>query len=127
MRRWTVLWVAVLLAGCAGEEKKRAAATATPEAVDPATSPAECQDLWNTYARNGIEDYLVEAAATQAFVDFFNGECIVMAPVKPGARRVYIWVARGGRAPWGLPSQDNLPAGRDLRFNVQVTADGQLE
>ena len=121
VRRWTVFWIAVVLAGCGDGEGEKA------EALKPARSAGECKDLWNAYARGGVADYLAEAAPTQAFVDFTNGECIVIAPVKPGARRVYIWVARGGRAPWGLPSQKNLPAGRDLKVNAQGTEEGKLE
>jgi hypothetical protein len=130
-----------MLAGCGGEEEKRAAATptptptptATPTAVASAASASECQELWNANAHGGSagqkapEDYLAEIAPTQAVVDFFNGECIVMAPVKRDARRVYVWVAPGGRAPYGQPGQSDLPPGRDLRFNARATAEGQLE
>jgi hypothetical protein len=146
VRRWTVLLaaLALALAGCGGEEKAEEpaaapattptpAATSTPEPVEAATSAEQCQELWNANARGGSagqkapEDYLAEVAPTGAFVDFVNGECVVVAPVKSGARKVYIWVARGGRAPYGHPSQDTVPAGRDLRFNAQATAEGKLE
>jgi hypothetical protein len=127
------LWVALALplAGCgSGEEKRR------PEAVKPASSDEECLELWNADAQLGTAgqtapaDYLAEAAAdgpAPARVMFDNGECLVIAPVKKGSRRVYIWVAPKGRAPFGQPSQNQLPAGRDLDVNARGTAEGKLE
>jgi hypothetical protein len=141
VRRWTVALAALALAGCGGEEKAQEPAettstpapTSTPEPVEAASSGEQCRELWNANARGGSagqkapEDYLADVAPSGAFVDFVNGECVVIAPVKSGARKVYIWIAPGGRAPYGHPSQDTVPAGRDLRFNAQATADGKLE
>jgi hypothetical protein len=75
----------------------------------------------------GGDDEPKRAAPTQAVVAFVNDECVVMAPVESGSRRIYIWVARGGRAPYGQPSQDRIPAGRELKFNARATEDGKLE
>jgi hypothetical protein len=136
VRRWTVFWIAALITGCGdGEEQPQATATATatPHAVKPARTAEQCRDLWNSNAYGGSagqkapEDYLAEVAPTGAAVEFVNGDCLVIAPVKAGSRRIYIWVARGGRAPYGHPSQDTVPAGRDLRVNAQATEEGKLE
>jgi hypothetical protein len=130
VRRWTVFWIAIVLGGCGGGEKEP---ENKPVAVKPAITAEQCQDLWNANAHGGSagqkapEDYLAEVAPTGAFVDFVNDECVIVAPVKNGSRRVYIWVARGGRGPYGHPSQDTVPAGRDLRFNAQATEEGKLE
>jgi hypothetical protein len=43
------------------------------------------------------------------------------------SQRVSIFVARGDRAPFGLPSQSKVPAGRRLNFNVTATAQGKLD
>jgi hypothetical protein len=133
MRRRTVLWtiVAAALGGCGGEEE-----TATTEPVKPARSESACIALWNADARRGTAgqktpaDYLAELAAdhrTRVQSVYFEGDCAVIAPVAAGSKRVYMFMARGGRAPFGLPSQSKIPAGRSLNFNAEATEDGKLE
>jgi hypothetical protein len=132
VRKWTVVLITMAVVGCGGGGNERSAAT-TPEPVAAAGSAEECQELWNANAHGGgagqkaPEDYLAEVAPTDAVVAFVNDECVVMAPVNSKSRRIYVWVARGGRAPYGQPSQDTIPAGRDLRFNAQATEEGKLE
>jgi hypothetical protein len=143
MRGRTLFWTIAVAAigGCGGgDEKPQATATATATAtaaeVRPARSAEACIDVWNADARLGTAgqktpaDYLADLAAdhrTRAQSVYFESDCVVIAPVAAGSTRVYLFVARGGRAPFGLPSQSKIPAGRRLQFNVEATEQGKLE
>jgi hypothetical protein len=132
--------VLAALAACGEDEDEPAPAardepTVAPvETAAPASSPRECIDVWNEQARLGTAgqksptDYLVEAVEEgfpEVFVALRNGECLVVAELP--RRRAYVFVAPGGRAPFGHPSQIGIPKGRGLRPNGRATEEGVIE
>jgi hypothetical protein len=121
---------ALAAAGCGEDASRPPTATATETAAPAAGSGQECYELWNADARLGTAgqktpaDYLAELAPTPATVIFENGECLVLAPTRDGSPIAYVWVARGGRAPFGHPSRQRVG---QLEFNARGRRDGRLE
>jgi hypothetical protein len=119
---------AVVAAGC-GEEQQMAAPEPTPIPA-AAASAQECFELWNEHEELGTAgqtapaDILADLAPTSVLVEFAGGECHVIAPVRRGATRAYVWVARRGRAPYGHPGQQEIP---NLEYNARGLANGKLE
>ena len=131
MARLIVCALIVLsLAGCGEDEKATATPEATAEPETAANSAQECFELWNEHEELGTAgqttpaDILADVAPTPALVEFRSGECHVVAPVRKGSSRVYVWVAPGGRAPYGHPAQLNVPS---LEFNARGLKTGKLD
>jgi hypothetical protein len=134
MARCAALIVAAIVAAGCGEQERAAATpepTATPERTatpEAAASAQECFELWNEHEQLGTAgqtapaDVLAELAPTPVLVEFVSGECHVIAPVRKG--RAYVWVARGGRAPYGHAVPQDVPR---LEFNARGLKNGKLE
>ena len=127
--------IALLAAGCGGDEQ--AAATPEPTAestAEPTTAAAgtaqECFELWNEHEELGTAgqtapaDILADLAPTPVLVEFRSDECHVVAPVLTGSTRVYVWVAPSGRAPYGHAARLDVP---ELEFNARGLKNGKLE
>jgi hypothetical protein len=122
-RRIVCALIVLSLAGCGEDEQ----ATAEPTA---ASTAQECFELWNEHEELGTAgqttpaDILADVAPTPALVEFRSGECHVVAPVGKGSSRAYVWVAPGGRAPYGHATQLNVP---NLEFNARGLKTGKLD
>jgi hypothetical protein len=112
MRRSTVFAsiavAALLVAGC-GEDEAASA--------KPATSDAECFDIWN--AEPG--DEMSELAGEMVLVEFKNGECVVATL---GKDTWLVWVAPEGRGPFGEPKRQDYGT---FYFNARAREDGKLD
>jgi hypothetical protein len=129
-RRAALIAAIAVAAGCGGDEERPATTPeSTPEPTpEAAASAQECFELWNEHEERGAAgqkapaDVLAELAPTPVLVEFVRGECHVIAPV--GRRRAYVWVARGGRAPYGHSVPQEVP---ELEFNARGLKTGKLE
>ncbi len=128
MLRCTICVAFALLAAGCGEDEQ---AAATPEpTAEPAGTAQECFELWNEHEELGTAgqtapaDILADLAPTPVLVEFRSDECHVIAPVRKGSTRVYVWVAPGGRAPYGHPARLDVP---ELEFNARGLKNGKLE
>jgi hypothetical protein len=121
----------VVAAGCGEQERPAATPQPTPEPTatpGAAASAQECFELWNEHEDPGTAgqtapaDVLADLAPTPVLVEFVSGECHVIAPVRKG--RAYVWVARGGRAPYGHAVPQDVP---QLEYNARGLKSGKLE
>jgi hypothetical protein len=145
MRVAAVFLLGVLAAGCGGAEPRARAdrerpPASTPVATEtpapepkPARSAAECLELWNDDEAIGSThqvshtEFTAELARerpTPAQVLYRPPDCFVVARIS--ARRIAVFAAGRGRAPYTVPERMNLTRRQRVDYNARVLRDGRI-